>query len=204
MSYNGKNYMEQGGDKWVIGGTLEIKEGASVTGLPAAEVPQAANQADSVAEDVSTLVSDFNGLLAKLKAALLAGKHVVCEKPLCLNSEQAWELYQLRKEAAGMDTLLEKVKANLILEHSADDALLQNYITAAVSYAESYQHIQEGYYTENAMPATTEQAVIMLASHFYESRDGSTGGFFADNTNAAQQVWNTVNLLLRLDREWKV
>ena len=46
MSYNGKNYMEQGGDKWVIGGTLEIKEGASVTGLPAAEVPQAANQAD--------------------------------------------------------------------------------------------------------------------------------------------------------------
>ena len=102
------------------------------------------------------------------------------------------------------DTLLEKVKANLILEHSADDALLQSYITAAVSYAESYQHIQEGYYTENAMPATTEQAVIMLASHFYESRDGSTGGFFADNVQAGQQVWNTVNLLLRLDREWKV
>ena len=63
-----------------------------------------------------------------------------------------------------MDTLLEKVKANLILEHSADDELLKSYITAAVSYAESYQHIQEGYYTENAMPATTEQAVIMLAS----------------------------------------
>lgn len=45
-----------------------------------------------------------------------------------------------------MDTLLEKVKANLILEHSADDALLQGYIAAAVSYAESYQHIPEGYY----------------------------------------------------------
>ncbi len=57
---------------------------------------------------------------------------------------------------------------------------------------------------EFAMPATTEQAVIMLSSHFYESRDGSTGGFFADNTGAAQQVWNTVNLLLRLDRDWKV
>ena len=69
MSYNGKNYAEQGGDKWVIGGTLEIKEGATVTGLRAAEVPQAANQADSVATDVPTLVSDFNGLLAKLKAA---------------------------------------------------------------------------------------------------------------------------------------
>ena len=100
--------------------------------------------------------------------------------------------------------LLKKVKANLILEHTADDELLKGYITAAVSYAESYQHIQEGYYTENAMPATTEQAVIMLASHFYESRDGSTGGFFVDNVQAGQQVWNTVNLLLRLDREWKV
>lgn len=103
-----------------------------------------------------------------------------------------------------MDTLLEKVKANLILEHSADDELLSQYITAAVSYAESYQHITEGYYMENAMPATTEQAVIMLASHFYESRDGSTGGFFSDHVSSAQQVWNTVNLLLRLDRDWKV
>ena len=103
-----------------------------------------------------------------------------------------------------MEALLSKVKANLILEHSADDELLKGYIAAAVSYAESYQHIQEGYYTENAMPATTEQAVIMLASHFYESRDGSTGGFFADNVQAGQQVWNTVNLLLRLDRDWKV
>ena len=56
----------------------------------------------------------------------------------------------------------------------------------------------------STMPPTTEQAVIMLSSHFYESWDGSTGGFFADNTGAAQQVWNTVNLLLRLDRRWQV
>ena len=103
-----------------------------------------------------------------------------------------------------METLLEKVKANLILNHSEDDDLLLTYITAAVSYAESYQHIPAGTYSEQAMPPTTEQAVIMLSSHFYESRDGSTGGFFADSTNAAQQVWNTVNLLLRLDRDWKV
>lgn len=103
-----------------------------------------------------------------------------------------------------MNTLLEKVKANLILEHSADDELLQMYICAAISYAESYQHLTEGHYAENQMPPTTEQAVVMLSSHFYESRDGSTGGFFADNVNAGQQVWNTVNLLLRLDRNWMV
>ena len=64
MSYNTKNYTEQGGDKTVIGGALEIKQGASVTGLPIAE-----NQADSTATDVAGLVTDFNALLAKLKAA---------------------------------------------------------------------------------------------------------------------------------------
>jgi hypothetical protein len=64
MSYNTKNYTEQGGEKTVIGGVLEIKEGASVTGLPVAE-----NQVDSTAIDVAGLVTDFNALLAKLKAA---------------------------------------------------------------------------------------------------------------------------------------
>ncbi|AVP64470.1 Head fiber protein [Clostridium botulinum] len=64
MSYNTKNYTEQGGEKTVIGGVLEIKEGASVTGLPIAE-----NQVDSTAIDVAGLVTDFNALLAKLKAA---------------------------------------------------------------------------------------------------------------------------------------
>ena len=103
-----------------------------------------------------------------------------------------------------MDELLTKVKQNLILEHSADDELIKGFITAAVSYAESYQHIEQGYYTNNPMPPTTEQAVIMLSSHFYESRDVSTGGFFGDNVQAGTQVWDTVNMLLRPDRRWKV
>ena len=103
-----------------------------------------------------------------------------------------------------MDELLTKVKQNLIVEHAVDDALIKSYITAAVSYAESYQHIPAGAYQIDPMPPTTEQAVIMLVTHFYESRDGSTGGFFSDNVQAGQQVWHTVNLLLRLDRDWKV
>jgi len=103
-----------------------------------------------------------------------------------------------------MENLLTKVKANLILEHDRDDALLLNFIAAAVNYAESFQHIPAETYADNPIPPTTEQAIIMLASHFYESRDGSTGGFFADSVQAGQQVWNTVNMLLRLDRDWKV
>lgn len=103
-----------------------------------------------------------------------------------------------------MDTLLEKVKANLILQHNEDDELLQLFINAAVSYAESFQHIDENYYANNPMSPTTEQAIIMLASHFYESRDGSTGGFFADSVQAGRQVWNVVNNLLRLNRIWGI
>lgn len=103
-----------------------------------------------------------------------------------------------------MSDLLNKVKANLILEHNKDDELLERLILTALSYAESYQHIESGYYSEHELPPTTEQAVIMLASNFYESRDGSTGGFFADSVNASKQVWETVNLLLRLDRRWQV
>lgn len=103
-----------------------------------------------------------------------------------------------------MDTLLKKVKANLILQHNEDDELLQLFINAAVSYAESFQHIDENYYANNPMSPTTEQAIIMLASHFYESRDGSTGGFFADSVQAGRQVWNVVNNLLRLNRIWGI
>lgn len=103
-----------------------------------------------------------------------------------------------------MSDLLNKVKANLILEHNEDDKLLERLILVALSYAESYQHMDSGYYSEHEIPPTTEQAVIMLASNFYESRDGSTGGFFADSVNASKQIWETVNLLLRFDRRWQI
>ena len=98
--------------------------------------------------------------------------------------------------------LLEKVKANLIVQHSQDDELLKTYITAATSYATSYQKKPENYYNENQMNSTTEQAITMLASYFYESRDGSTAGLFADSVQAGRQVWDTVNTLLRFDRKW--
>ena len=71
MSYNTKNYTEQGGNKTVIGGILEIKEGASVTGLPSAN-----NQATSTATTVAGVKDDFNALLLKLKDAGLMAPDV--------------------------------------------------------------------------------------------------------------------------------
>ena len=66
MSYNAKNYTEQGGNVTHIGGRLIIEEGASVEGLLSTP---AENQADSEATSIADLKADFNSLLAKLKTA---------------------------------------------------------------------------------------------------------------------------------------
>lgn len=66
MSYNAKNYTEQGGDVTHIGGKLVLEEGASVEGLPGST--PAENQVASTAATVAALKDDFNALLAKLKA----------------------------------------------------------------------------------------------------------------------------------------
>ena len=63
MSYNTKNYSENG-DKLVIGGALEVLDGAKLSGFPVAE-----NQAPSVATTIADLKADFNLLLEKLKSA---------------------------------------------------------------------------------------------------------------------------------------
>lgn len=62
MSYNTKNYSENG-EKLVIGGTLEVLDGAKLSGFPVAE-----NQAPSVATTIADLKADFNSLLEKLKS----------------------------------------------------------------------------------------------------------------------------------------
>ena len=64
MSYNAKNYTEQGGAVTHIGGKLIIEEGAEVIGLPSLD-----NQAASTATTVAALKDDLNALLEALKAA---------------------------------------------------------------------------------------------------------------------------------------
>ena len=93
------------------------------------------------------------------------------------------------------DELMALVKQNLLVNHSEDDSLIASFVLAATSYATAYQHLPEGYYQTEPMSQAT---------HFYESRDGATAGFWADKTDAARAVWNAVNTLLRLDRDWKI
>lgn len=100
--------------------------------------------------------------------------------------------------------LVELVKQNLLVEHDADDALIASFVESATSYAQSFQHLPDGHYDTHAMSEATRQGIVMLATHFYESRDGATAGFWADKPEAARAVWGAVNTLLRLDRDWKI
>jgi hypothetical protein len=61
MSYITSNYNEQGGDKLVVGGTIDLTNATILGNIE--------NQADSTATTVAELVTDFNALLTKLKTA---------------------------------------------------------------------------------------------------------------------------------------
>ena len=99
MSYNAKNYTEQGGETTHFGGKVVFEEGVEVEGLSANPlnkasadtlggikvgeglsidadgvlsadgITPAANQADSTATTIAGLMTDFNALLTKLKTA---------------------------------------------------------------------------------------------------------------------------------------
>ena len=66
MSYNTKNYTEQGGNVTHFGGKVIFEEGCEVEGN---SFTPAANQADSTATTVAALKDEFNALLTKLKTA---------------------------------------------------------------------------------------------------------------------------------------
>lgn len=76
MSYNAKNYTEQGGERTVIGGTLEFADGAKVVNLPIATktstggVMAVDNLEDCAATDVAGVNAFINNyLLARLREA---------------------------------------------------------------------------------------------------------------------------------------
>ena len=72
MTYKPKNYRTDGGDRTVIGGTLEFTDDAEVLNFPGGEgggFTPAANIPASTATELSDLVTAFNTLLANLKTA---------------------------------------------------------------------------------------------------------------------------------------
>lgn len=97
--YNAKNYTEQGGEKTVIGGVLEIQDGAEVTGLPSSggaeksEFPdtfqgsmceELPTDTDAPAAQIATAVNTIrlaliaNGMMEGLTQTTF-GFHGICE-----------------------------------------------------------------------------------------------------------------------------
>lgn len=65
---NVKNYHEQGGKKWVVGGELELAQGGRLL-FNGQELKPALGQMESEASTVAALKEDFNFLLGRLFAA---------------------------------------------------------------------------------------------------------------------------------------
>ena len=65
MSYNAKNYTEQGGNTTHFGGKVIFEAGCEVESN---SFTPAEKQAASTATTIAGLVTDFNALLTKLKA----------------------------------------------------------------------------------------------------------------------------------------
>lgn len=82
MAYNVKNYTEQGGEKTVIGGTLEVKDGATVTGITGVTAAATASAIGGIKAATKgagdTVEAKIDGTTSKLyvptypKAALVA------------------------------------------------------------------------------------------------------------------------------------
>lgn len=65
---NVKNYTEQGGEKWVVNGTLEVTAEGQIL-INDIPLDRAAAQPDSTATTIEELKTEFNDLLTKLKNA---------------------------------------------------------------------------------------------------------------------------------------
>lgn len=65
---NVKNYKEQGGERWVVNGVLEVTE-EGVLLLNGKPLIRAEIQEESTATTIADLKTDFNSLLQKLKYA---------------------------------------------------------------------------------------------------------------------------------------
>lgn len=126
MSYNVKNYTEQGGEKTVIGGILEIKEGATVTGITATAAPASAAALGGIKAEASTA-----GDTVEVKIDAASSKLYVPTYPV-LPEEATTEVAGIVKQATNVAEVAEGAP-------TADDfnALLDALITAGIMAAES-------------------------------------------------------------------
>jgi len=84
-----------------------------------------------------------------------------------------------------------------------DLARVDGLVRSAVAYAEKYQKAEPDSYQKDGITENEERAIIMLATHYYESPDGGAGGLFSTETSG-KATWNVVHRLLYFDRRLRI
>lgn len=101
---------------------------------------------------------------------------------------------------------MEELKAllleNLVLADEKDEALLEASLMAAIAYAKGYQKKDE--LDLSNLNEATRHGILLLATFLYESRDGVTGGFFSNQDAASSKTFESVHLLLQIDKDWRI
>ena len=108
MSYNTKNYTEQGGEKTVIGGTLEIAAGGSVTGMTTATIVDALTS-DDAAKALSA--KQGKALKALVDAKYTAANATAAAAGLVRQAAPVEEATKEAPTAAQFNALLDALKA---------------------------------------------------------------------------------------------
>lgn len=108
MGYTTKNYTTDGGNKTVIGGTLEIKEGASVTGITTATIVD-----NLVTSDATKALSAKQGAALKtaVDAKYTAANATATTAGLVKQSALVAEAAGATPTAAEFKALLDALKA---------------------------------------------------------------------------------------------
>ncbi len=112
---NVKNYTEQGGAKTVIGGALEIQEGASVTGLPTPGLTAAT--AAALGGVKAEAKSETDTVAAKIgaDAVLYVPTYPVVPAPLVLENQAASTAADAAALLLDFNALLAKLKSTGIM-----------------------------------------------------------------------------------------
>lgn len=109
MSYTTKNYTEQGGEKTVIGGTLEIKEGATVTGIAVTAAPASETSLGGIKASAKTTGETVEAKIGDDAKLYVPTYPVVPEMPIAENQAAS-----TAEDVAGLlldfNSLLEKLK----------------------------------------------------------------------------------------------
>lgn len=107
-----------------------------------------------------------------IKRALKAGKHVVCEKPLCLENEEAQEIIELEKETGKKCTLMLNVRYHMACQKAKqviESGELGKVLMVHGNYMQEFSALPAPFdWRYNATVAGKMRTVTELGTHWFD------------------------------------